>query len=164
MARKKDSFYDNLKDGDTSKLLGHLRRVAALGPRVDLNNDPQGVLKRIVDYFALCEKDDLKPTVAALSTALGLSKEGYRLWRNGKIGKNEETREHLKEAQRVMDALMEAYMQEGMINPVTGIFLMRNNFGYKNEDVPEVEEQERLPEANIQQLAEKYMRDVPIEE
>lgn len=147
--------------GDTARLIKHVRAVANLGDRVDLANDPDGVRRRIADYFALCETDDVKPTVSELSIALGISRRGYYKWRTGEIGRNEETRAVLNQAQTVLDALMEGYMQNSMINPVAGIFLMRNNHGYRNEDIPSPDDTPKLPDADVQQLAEKYLADVP---
>ena len=33
----------------------------------------------------------------------------------------------------MIENLMENYMQNGKINPVSGIFLMKNNFGYQDK-------------------------------
>ena len=153
------------KPGENAKMLRHMREVAALGPPLDLSCDVEGVRKRIVDYFALCEKNDVKPAVSALAMALGTTRDQFYHYRKGDFGKSEEIRNLFKQAQSILDALMEGYMQQGMINPVSGIVLMRNNHGYKNQDVPSPEEEPpKLPEANVQQLAEKYLADVPRDE
>lgn len=39
----------------------------------------------------------------------------------------------LKKAYRIMEVLWEDYVQNGKINPVMGIFLGKNNFGYKDK-------------------------------
>jgi len=39
-------------------------------------------------------------------------------------------RELIKKAYKLLENMMENYMQNGKINPVAGIFLSKNNFGY----------------------------------
>ena len=155
--------FSSAKPGQTTKLIQHLRKVACLGPRLNLNEDTQGVRERIAMYFELCEEDDIKPTVEGLAASLGLTRMGLYYWRIGQNGKNEETRKVLNDAVSVLSALMASYMSEGMINPVSGIFLMRNNYGYRNEDVPDKSEEEpqKLEGANIKALEEKYKDSIP---
>lgn len=154
--------YKGTKEGDNTKVLRHMRQIANLGEPVDLNHDPDGVRQRIADYFMLCEENDERPSLEELSMALGINRRTFYMWRTGERGKNEETRALLNKAQHVLEALMAKYMQTGMINPISGIFLMRNNYGYKNEDVPAAEESApQLQQTDAKQLAEKYLQDVP---
>jgi hypothetical protein len=39
----------------------------------------------------------------------------------------------MKKAHEYMEILWENYMQNGRINPVSGIFLGKNNFGYQDK-------------------------------
>ena len=56
-----------------------------------------------------------------------------------------------------LTAQMEDYMQNGKINPVSGIFLMKNNMGYQDKQevvvtpnqVNEVSETNLLEESNL---------------
>lgn len=156
MARYKSNHYEDLQPGMTSKMLKHLREVSALGEGCDLSHDPDGVRERIQKYFDLCEEADLKPTQSGLSMAIGITRRANHKWRTGELGKNEETRKILIAAQSVLECLMEGYMTEGQINPVAGIFVMRNNYGYKNEDVRQDEPAPQLEGADIKALEEKY--------
>lgn len=143
--------------GENSKLLRHLTSVAGLGGRVDMNN-PDEVKRRIAAYFALCEEDDVKPTLSALAASLGYTRNGFFKIRTGERGTNAETREVLIQAQNVLTALMESYLQEGTINPVSGIFLARNNYGFKNEDVALPDEKVKsISSGNLDDLSRKYL-------
>ena len=44
-----------------------------------------------------------------------------------------ETMDSIKKAYKLMENLWETYMNSGKINPVSGIFLGKNNFGYQDK-------------------------------
>ena len=56
-------------------------------------------------------------------------------WANGVDSKTlpTESRNLIKKAYQNLNAQMENYMQNGKINPVAGIFLMKNNMGYQDK-------------------------------
>jgi hypothetical protein len=43
------------------------------------------------------------------------------------------TVDSIKKAYKLMENMWENYMQNGKINPVSGIFLGKNNFGYQDK-------------------------------
>ena len=107
--------------------------------KVDLHN-PDEVQARLDEYFAIHIEADLKPTVAGMAMALGIDRR--RLWeiRSGaKLGGHTpielptRTVDNIKRAYDFMENLWENYMQNGKINPVSGIFLGKNNFGYQDK-------------------------------
>jgi hypothetical protein len=82
----------------------------------------------------------MKPTVAGLAMALGMDRR--RLWEiktdaavggTGKQHLPPETLDSIKKAYKLMENLWETYMNSGKINPVSGIFLGKNNFGYQDK-------------------------------
>jgi hypothetical protein len=82
----------------------------------------------------------MKPTVAGLGMALGMDRR--RLWeiKTGALvgGQSQqhlppETMDIIKKAYKLMENLWETYMNSGKINPVSGIFLGKNNFGYQDK-------------------------------
>ena len=119
------------KPGDNTRYLRNSLKLWNL-PKVDMSNAEQ-VGNRIYEYFKICEEDDMKPSVAGL--ALALDCDRVYLWeiREGKKGKNPAVANTLKRAMKLLDAQMVDYMQNGKINPVSGIFLMKNNFGYADK-------------------------------
>lgn len=124
--------------GDNTKYLLVSMELAKL-PKVDLKN-PEEVEERINRFFKIQADNDLKPTVAGLGLALGVDRR--RLWeiRSGaaKGGTSQydlptATLDAIKKAYEIMENLWENYMQNGKINPVSGIFLGKNNFGYQDK-------------------------------
>lgn len=114
--------------GDNRKYLLHSLKIAQL-PKIDTKNIEE-LEKRIIEYFRICSDDDMKPSVTGLALALGTDRR--RLWemRESETDTRSDT---IKKAYLMLNVLMEEYMQNGKINPVSGIFLMKNNFGYSDK-------------------------------
>jgi hypothetical protein len=124
----------NLEPGDNTKYLALGRELFNL-PTIDLK-DPEQVKYRLDEFFAIHERYDMKPTVAGMGMALGLDRR--RLWEiktgNAKpYNLPTEVSDSIKKAYEYMELLWENYMQNGKINPVSGIFLGKNNFGYQDK-------------------------------
>lgn len=119
-----------VEPGDNSKYLGHAMTIARM-PLVDLN-DPEAVQERIDWYFAHCFSNDMKPTVSGLCNAFKISRTTLLMWKQGTFRK-ETHQAMILEAYALMESLWEDYMQNGKINPVSGIFLGKNNFGYADK-------------------------------
>jgi hypothetical protein len=83
----------------------------------------------------------MKPTVAGMGLALN-GMDRRRLWeiRTDNYGTQKSlselptlTKDSIKKAYKLMENMWENYMQNGKINPVSGIFLGKNNFGYQDK-------------------------------
>ena len=108
-------------------------------PAIDLK-DPEQVVARLNEFFTIHAEADMKPTVSGMGMALGLDRR--RLWeiKTGNFGTQKSlselptlTKDSIKKAYEYMEILWENYMQNGKINPVSGIFLGKNNFGYQDK-------------------------------
>jgi hypothetical protein len=124
--------------GDNAKYIGVSMKLFNM-PKVDLH-DSESVQDRLTEYFQIHFDADLKPTVAGMAMALGIDRR--RLWeiRSGApMGGHTAhelptlTVDSIKKAYDFMENLWENYMQNGKINPVSGIFLGKNNFGYQDK-------------------------------
>lgn len=124
--------------GDNTKYLALGMRLFNL-PSIDLH-DPKQVKDRLNEFFRIHAEADMKPTVSGMGMALGLDRR--RLWeiKTGNYNKNGMystlptlTMDSIKRAYEYMEILWENYMQNGKINPVSGIFLGKNNFGYQDK-------------------------------
>ena len=124
--------------GDNAKYIGVSMKLFNL-PSIDLHN-PEQVQDRLNEYFQIQFDADVKPTVAGMAMALGIDRR--RLWeiRSGVSTSNRwvedlptRTKDSIKKAYDFMENLWENYMQNGKINPVSGIFLGKNNFGYQDK-------------------------------
>ena len=124
--------------GDNTKYLTLGMKLFNL-PTIDLK-DPEQVNNRLKEFFQIHADADMKPTVSGMGMALGLDRR--RLWEiktgnfngNGKYSNLPTlTQDSIKRAYEYMEILWENYMQNGKINPVSGIFLGKNNFGYQDK-------------------------------
>lgn len=116
--------------GDNTRYLRFALENANQEP-IDIS-DPVQVENRINDYFKRALEHDLKPTVAGLCSSLGISRNTFAEWCAGRSRRDTHT-DTIKKAKQILEEMMESYMQNGKINPVAGIFLMSNNFGYKQK-------------------------------
>lgn len=127
-----------LEEGDNNKFTSMGLWLMNL-PKIDVH-DPEAVQERLNDYFGYMASQDAKPTVAGMAMALGMDRR--RLWeiKTGNYHTNKwleslpgEVTDSIKKAYSLMEYLWENYMVNGKINPVTGIFLGKNNFGYQDK-------------------------------
>lgn len=121
------------------------------------------VNQRILDYFQLCADNDMKPSFAGMALAFGVDRRTMWKWCNDVPGGRHlapEIRETLKKGQQILNAQMEDYMQNGKINPVSGIFLMKNNMGYTDQQEVVLRPDSPLGEkADPEALKRKYLED-----
>ena len=148
--------------GDNQKYIGVSMKLFNL-PKIDLKQ-PEQVQERLTEYFQIQFDADLKPTVAGMAMALGIDRR--RLWeiKSGVPDRNQDlptlTRDSIKKAYDFMENLWENYMQNGKINPVSGIFLGKNNFGYvdKQEHVL-TPNQSNDSEYSAEDIKQRYLID-----
>ena len=130
--RKEQDMNSNAGSGENRLMIDYSVALSSL-PKIDIN-DPSQVKQRTTDYFSICSQFDIKPSVAALAMAFQVDRVTLFNWLTEKTGtiKNRECFNTLKSAYNQINLLYEVYMNTGKINPVSGIFLMKNNMGYKD--------------------------------
>ena len=130
----------NLEPGDNSKITRISIALFNL-PNIDMDSEEE-VTQRLSDYFRIYDEADMKPTVAGLAVALN----GHsRQWLHsvvhdaptGGAGYTAALRpaiaDLIKKAYFMMEISWEQYMNSGKVNPVAGIFLAKNNYGYQDK-------------------------------
>lgn len=76
----------------------------------------------------------MKPTVMGLCNALGIDRQTFYNWGTGRTRSESSDRMNIvKKAHNILEELWEDYMLNGKINPVSGIFLGKNHFGYADK-------------------------------
>lgn len=130
-----DTLAPVVEPGDNAKYLAVSIKLMNL-PDIDLH-DVEQVQARLTEYFQIHADNDLKPTVAGMGLALN-GMDRRRLWeiRTGNDKAYDlptAVSDTIKRAYKLMENLWENYMQNGKINPVSGIFLGKNNFGYADK-------------------------------
>ena len=147
-----------LPKGDNNKYTTFALAIMKF-PRIDIK-DPELVGQRITDYFQLCADSDMKPTVTAMALALGLDRR--RLWeintdqRHQGVVLPEECKQMIKMAYNSLEVLWESYMTNGKINPVSGIFLGKNHFGYQDKQEYVVTPNTMAPDTPVEVIEAKY--------
>jgi hypothetical protein len=157
----------NVEAGDNTKYVLLGAKLFNLPP-IDLH-DPEQVNERLNEFFQIHAEADMKPTVSGMGMALGLDRR--RLWEiktGAKMGGTTEynlptsTLVSIKRAYEYMEILWENYMQNGKINPVSGIFLGKNNFGYQDKTeyvvTPNVHNDS---DYNAEDIKARYLNDSP---
>lgn len=143
-----------LEDGDNAKFTSMNLHFMNL-PKIDLH-DEKAVQNRLNEYFDFMIQNDMKPSVSGMAMALGLDRR--RLWEiktgntqgSGALGGlsslPQEVTDLVKKAYQLLECLWEDYMLNGKINPMAGVFLGVNNYGY--QDVKKVDVTPVLPDSN----------------
>lgn len=147
-----------LPEGDNNKYTTFALAIMKFPP-IDVTN-PEQLGQRIIDYFQLCADHDMKPGVAALGLAVGLDRR--RLWEinNDIQGTNvnmpQECRNLIKSAYNSLEVLWESWSTGGKLNPVTAIFLGKNNFGYVDKQEHVLTPNQQLSVADPTTIEAKY--------
>lgn len=130
----------NVEEGDNSKFLMVQMELLNM-PEIDME-DEEAVQERLNEYFALYARNDMKPTVAGMGIALnGMSRQTVRAIAKdlptGSTGYKSALPRPvttiIKKAYFLLENLWESYMNSGKVNPVAGIFLGKNNYGYQDK-------------------------------
>ena len=101
----------------------------------------------------------MKPSVAGLALALDVERSYLWMLREGVKGKNPDVVNLLKKAVQILDNQMVDYMQNGKINPISGIFLMKNSFGYTDKQEVVITPQSPLGDQKDTKAIEEKYRD-----
>ena len=153
--------------GDNQKYINVSLQLFKLPP-IDLR-EPEQVQTRLEQYFQIHFEADMKPTVAGMAMALGVDRR--RLWEiksgaliggHTKIDLPTLTVDSIKKAYDFMENLWENYMQNGKINPVSGIFLGKNNFGYQDRtEYVVTPNTHNDSDYNAEDIRKRYLTDSP---
>lgn len=157
-AQKLQKLANQIKKGDNAELL-NFNMVLAQLPAVDLNSREQ-VAERTSYYFAYCAQMGNRPNLAGYGLALGLSRQDVRQIVHGQMKVPAETQSIILAANAIIDSTLEDLMMSGGINPVAGIFLMRNNHDYTNEETAVVDKTDPLGEVRDTETIKNKYKDI----
>ena len=137
-------------------------------PSIDLA-DPDQIRERTVLFYRTCQEMDMKPALSMLCGALGTNRNEVLTWARGKHCRlasllTPESAHELQNSMEIQESLWESAMSNnGYTHPVAGIFLGKNNYGYKDasESVVRHETAERGP--TRAELEAKYTAAIPID-
>lgn len=125
---------DNSDDYNT-KVINHISNVNNI--KKPLLDQPNSIKRCVNEYFNLCKKDNVRPTISGLSMAIGVNRLTLLDWANG--SKKIQNQEVIQHALSMIEMFVESSMITGKMNPIPAVFLMKNNHGYKDEQNIKVE-------------------------
>lgn len=130
-------------------------------PDID-TDDADQVAERIDKYHQFCFEEGLKPDMSGMALALGTSRMTLWRWENGvESNKSQAVRYLLKRARAVNELLMSQMMTAGKINPVVGIFLLKNSHGFKDQQDVVITPNNPLETEDPEQARKRYLEALP---
>lgn len=150
---------------DSIELVRELSRWPTIDP-----SDPEQLWNRFDEFCELCERHNSKILVSGLCMSFGMSRNEVLDWSKGKRTRldnvlSPESADALKNILKSLEVSWECAMQnDGYRNPVTGIFLGKNNFGYKDESQTIVKHEDAAQGPSKAELEAKYMAALPAED
>lgn len=144
-------------------------RELARWPSIDLS-DPHAISERAEKYFDLCDRYDSKPLISGFCSAIGTNRIEVLSWAQGRrtgLGEklSPESASELQKYLATFEVLWEsAFANDGYRNPVTGIFLGKNNFAYKDTSETIVKHEQTAQGPSRAALEAKYRASIPAED
>lgn len=139
--------------GDNSRFL-RLAMASLDLPPIDISDAAQ-VEQRIRDYFGFCVNNDRKPSVIGMCNWLGISRDTIQTWRRGEHRYNTHSAV-INKAYTMLEELMNDYMLNGKVNPASGIFLLKNIHGYRDQVDIVAAPAASLADQSAAEIAAKY--------
>lgn len=156
--KKSEAMAVQTEPGDNTTYLQNAMIMARL-PKIN-HRDVEQLEERIQLYFDICVEKDIRPSVSGMALAIGVDRR--TLWRWSVEESN--IQDTIKRAYQILNVMMEEYMQNGKINPVSGIFLMKNNFGYADKQEVIVTPNNPMGELKDNEtIKQKYIENVIID-
>lgn len=146
----------NAPPGENARRV-RIARVLMSMPRVDTSS-VEAVNERFLWYLDVCEQFDDRPTVEGFALATGYDRVSIRRIKDGEVKSvPEEVRLTLKRVWDMLNQMMTQYMVDGHLNPVTAIFLLKNNFGYRDQTETVVVKKDPYESGDPEEIARRYL-------
>lgn len=127
-------------------------------------NDVAEMERRFSRYLELCAQWGMKVGNMAAYASIGITKDDAYEWTTRRTS-NPARYAFIKKVQQVCALYREGLMEDGKVNPVTGIFWQKNYDGLKDQQEVVLTPNNPLGEAqNAEQLKQKYLESADIVE
>jgi DNA-binding XRE family transcriptional regulator len=124
---------DALDLGDADDNTRRIVFVTTLATLPPIDTKDAGALEaRLGEYLAICREQGMKAGNQAMCLALGVEVSTLISWSNGNAP-TPSLVQFAKKARSICSSFRESYMQDGKVNPVTGIFWQKNYDGLKDQ-------------------------------
>lgn len=181
MKTKRGQFVDkSISDDDANKYLAHGMRFWGM-TQVDLN-DPDEIAERTKKYFEACIEDNIKPCIEMYCYCLGVDRSYLLSLVYGNNKQDNDTIIHkvsngrntyksklsidlLKKSVNFISSQLSLYMYDGKINPIVGMFFLKNNHLYTDKTEIDINNKSNmLTENDKDTIAEKYVESVVVDD
>ena len=109
--------------------IAHIRKVRKIKKPSPMF--PNTIEEACEEYLNICEEDGIKPSVAGLGFALGVSREILLQWVRGEV--SVECADVVRYYFSMLEVFDETALKDNKTNAVAGIFLGKNNYNYKDQ-------------------------------
>ena len=146
--------------GEISEMIRNAMTISHW-PEID-TNDADQVAERIDQYHAFCVQHDMKPDMSGLAMALGVTTKTVWAWENGvDSNKPQAVRNTLKKGRQMNEILLSQMMLNGKVNPVTGIFLLKNNHAYRDQQDVVITPNNPMEQLDAETARKRLMESMP---
>ena len=160
---RSEALAPHYEPGDMAKMITDAVYLSSMGP-VDMH-DPVQVEERVKQYLQYTIDHDMKPTVEAMALAFNTNRIQLWRWKEGvESSLPERSKDALKRCYSIMNQLLSQTMAEGKMNPVSAIFLLKNNHGYKDQTDVVVTPNNPYQATSEEELKGKYLEDIPTDD
>lgn len=157
---KTEFLTPHCEPGEMSAMLSKAITISRW-PQIDTNDAAQ-VIDRINQYHDFCIHNDMKPDMSGMALALGTYRQTLWRWENGiESNKPQAVRDAIKRGREINEIMMVQMMQNGKINPIPAIFLLKNNHGYKDQTDVVVTPNTPIDSMDPSQARQRYVQALP---
>lgn len=154
-----EAMTPHTEPGEIAKMLSQAITISHWPP-ID-TDDPQQVADRIDQYHLFCIQNDIKPDMVGMALAIGVDRTTLWRWEQGEVRKPQSVCNAIKKGREINEIMMVQLMQNGKINPVTGIFLLKNNHGYKDQQDVVITPNNPLAADDPSDVRNRYVQALP---
>lgn len=157
-----EALTPHCEPGEISRMLRQAMTISHW-PDIDTNK-AEDVASRIDLYHTFCIDNDIKPDMVGMALAIGVDRTTLWKWENGvESNKPQAVRNVIKKGREINELMMSQMMQNGRINPVVGIFLLKNSHGYKDQQDVVITPNNPMEQMDASQARKKLMDAIPAE-
>lgn len=155
-----DFMVPHTEPGDIAKMLSQAMTISQW-PDID-TDDPEQVKQRVNQYHMFCIQNDIKPDMPGLALSLGVTRKTLWAWENGvDSNKSVAVRNVIKKAREINEIMMTQMMANGKINPVAGIFFLKNSHDYRDQQDVVITPNNPLDGMDPDQTRSRYLQALP---
>ena len=155
-----EALSPHYEKGEMSRMIQNALDLSNMG-KIDMH-DPEAVERRVDEAFMYMIEHDMKPTIESIALAFGTNRTTMWRWREGvESDLPEGSRNAIKRAYSLTNQLLTQTMADGRINPIPAIFLLKNNFGYRDQTDVVVTPNNPLQDLDEDQARKRIMDAIP---